>query len=741
MLLRGLLLLQEHAHRLGARREGLVQAFLNSVQAQLAAPSAAPGWQGLQLHAAPHLAMAGTANAGHYRADELASGEHATAPSLFALMASAGGARTLLEPWLASSSRGKTGSSSGGGNCSVPPPPTLPWLPPWSLPTDSPAFMPANSGRDAQRWLTLGSGAGSMSQGSEAEVAAPATPPKQPHGQGWGPGAGALTGAPSDVADPSLSMDISAPASPTAAQPQPAVQPTGGQAELAGDAQRSGPWEAAGEAGVLGAAAAEAQGEASEGLQAWHGAVSEGMLWWQKNLQHGGMANAWTPTGSKSTDGDAVSMHQLRAALLPSLVHQGHKTDRRSVPQQRHNGQTGGQHSVTVNAGCGLAGTAPSAQQQASHQLGWLLEGCSSTGGSPPPIELLLQNSLLPMLSSRIEDINQQLLACMLSDWGLMAELVQMRNFYLLASPAMQAWADWLLSSLLRGKMVEEYQEHELEAALQEAMASCVEGDAPLPPLDCMSVTIDRKRAARARDRQVEAARKTTASFSTAPQPQSSDGGAHPSERKQNHCLAELDGLQLRCQPTFLMSMIGGAHAMDSYGHAMVFLLQIQLAKLALESARQRSWKLMQRHVRQQRSSSVDGKAPAFGVLDVMYNQPAATAGPGRAGSRPGTDGGLGGSSAVLLGRKAEEAMQQEMVNFVTNLHHFVLDRLLLNAWVQLERVSWQAPALNVLHCQDAAQAKTGLHCFKSSEADRRALKPLAGPSYSQEPGRGCDPA
>ena len=38
----------------------------------------------------------------------------------------------------------------------------------------------------------------------------------------------------------------------------------------------------------------------------------------------------------------------------------------------------------------------------------------------------------------KVAEINQVLLRTLLSDWGLMAELTQLRNFYLLASPTMQ---------------------------------------------------------------------------------------------------------------------------------------------------------------------------------------------------------------------------------------------------------------------------------------------------------------
>ena len=40
---------------------------------------------------------------------------------------------------------------------------------------------------------------------------------------------------------------------------------------------------------------------------------------------------------------------------------------------------------------------------------------------------------------------------------------------------------------------------------------------------------------------------------------------SRPTDRRQNHSVAELEGLQLRYQPTWLLTMIGGAEAMDSY--------------------------------------------------------------------------------------------------------------------------------------------------------------------------------
>ena len=141
-----------------------------------------------------------------------------------------------------------------------------------------------------------------------------------------------------------------------------------------------------------------------------------------------------------------------------------------------------------------------------------------------------------------------------------------------------------------------------------------------------------------------------------------------------------------------------------------MFLLQIQLAKTALEQTRQRSWKIFQAQSRTRevvslakmtaaqeapsrppRGSGAAAQAPGdatqtrppiSGVIDIMYKSSAeATAGRHQVG-RAAT-----ALSAAPLGPAEERAIQQEMVNFVLNLHQSVIDRLLLNAWVRLERV------------------------------------------------------
>ena len=140
-----------------------------------------------------------------------------------------------------------------------------------------------------------------------------------------------------------------------------------------------------------------------------------------------------------------------------------------------------------------------------------------------------------------------------------------------------------------------------------------------------------------------------------------------------------------------------------------MFLLQIQLAKLALEGTRQRSWKLFQAQsrtrqvvslttladhpdstgVRARPAAGPAAAAPAaLGVLDIMYRS-VAPAPQGAGGPRaPRTSSSSGTAAAALLGPSEERAVQQEIVNFVNNLHQCVVDRLLLNAWEELERVS-----------------------------------------------------
>ncbi len=66
-----------------------------------------------------------------------------------------------------------------------------------------------------------------------------------------------------------------------------------------------------------------------------------------------------------------------------------------------------------------------------------------------------------------MEDVEQRLLGCILSDWGLASELAQLRGAFLLASPAAQGWAQGVLCDVLRGRRVADMQEASLEAQLQ----------------------------------------------------------------------------------------------------------------------------------------------------------------------------------------------------------------------------------------------------------------------------------
>lgn len=66
--------------------------------------------------------------------------------------------------------------------------------------------------------------------------------------------------------------------------------------------------------------------------------------------------------------------------------------------------------------------------------------------------------------------MEQRLLACLLSNWGLMSELQQLRNLYLLIAPPAQAWAHSLLDEILDGRPLSEMYEYKLELQLQECV-------------------------------------------------------------------------------------------------------------------------------------------------------------------------------------------------------------------------------------------------------------------------------
>ncbi|GAX86552.1 hypothetical protein CEUSTIGMA_g13959.t1 [Chlamydomonas eustigma] len=312
------------------------------------------------------------------------------------------------------------------------------------------------------------------------------------------------------------------------------------------------------------------------------------------------------------------------------------------------------------------------------HQLSWLLEGLTDV--DPPPVDVLLEQCLIPLLKLKVNEINGRLLKSLLSDWGLISELSKLRNFYFMASPTMQAWSASLLTSLLRGRTLEDYLEHELESMLQEAALSSHPDHEALPPLEYVSVVIDYKRVARAREKQVEATRKTAVAAGTS---------VTAPDQRQNHCVAELEGLQLRYQPSWLMTMMGGPRSMDSYCQVQVFLLQIQLAKLALDSTRQRCQKLFQLHSKSHAVISLVTMRGAAGGTNSSYSDGMDVLGVLYGGQEEASRQ-LPKASTARSGKKLDASDErlalQEMMNFVNNLHQAVLDRLLLNSWVQLER-------------------------------------------------------
>ncbi|KAF5842046.1 Spc98 family-domain-containing protein [Dunaliella salina] len=359
--------------------------------------------------------------------------------------------------------------------------------------------------------------------------------------------------------------------------------------------------------------------------------------------------------------------HKLRDALMPSSL--------------------GGPHAQWLRP-----------KDQAHMQLGWLLEEpCLDL----PPLELTLEHCLLGILRQRVEDIGQSLLSCLLSDWGLLAELSALKNLFLMASPAAQTWADRTLSGMLfNGRPLEEHHEYELEVALQEVIAEAGQ-DEDLPSVEAMSIMLDKERV-------VEMRSKAAAAKANDPGSGSSQTHLARSAHCALHSVLELEGLQFRYEPSWLMSMIGGSDSISSYNNALVFLMQIRAARMALEDARVRSWKSWKYQAissspysrastpRSEPAATQPGTAGPLGLahLPSLQRSPLWAASIGRPSLGASSNGGVL-AGAANLNAKEEDLIMQEMSHFVSNLDQFVVDRLLCGAWMQLEQELDQARTLD----------------------------------------------
>eukprot|EP00798_Chlamydomonas_sp_ICE-L_P028434 gene28434-31575_t len=258
------------------------------------------------------------------------------------------------------------------------------------------------------------------------------------------------------------------------------------------------------------------------------------------------------------------------------------------------------------------------------------------------------------------------------------------------------AWAQRILGGLLKGRLLEDFSEYELEVGLQEAFndASLVSDLEPLPPVDSLAVSLDKESIAAGRLKDASAA----ASLAGQPGASSSTTSSRPPHAPRNPSavggwlergVLELAGLQVRYQPTWLLAMIAGEDAIAVYNQALIFLLQIRMAKSGMDKARKRSWNMWQAltisdsktSIKWAKMNSAVQPEPPSTAFVELYGQDAnlaiATA---ASGGREGSGGG------GLFGPRDDDVLVQEMSNFVNNLHQFVMDRLLHSAWPQLEK-------------------------------------------------------
>eukprot|EP00955_Chlamydomonas_euryale_P090671 364561-Chlamydomonas_euryale.AAC.1 len=361
-------------------------------------------------------------------------------------MAAAGEGLSRLEPWLPDSPARRPGV--------LPPVPAVPWLPPWNVPSDA---VSAFAGQ-------VGTGGGHAALSTHTALAAA----QQLEAPAY---CAATDGRPSSAVRSSLAQGLLRLRSGTdfasAGRPMKGRERDGD----GGSGGGGGGSFATALADDVGAAAAPpplapcmppreeepADAESLPRLERWHAGVLEDMRecgWWLRQRAHAAGAEA----RGVGACGPGNGFRALRASLLPSRL--------AWAAQQPPVPPPGG--AAARDASCvGDDGGNACALQAVLSSFGWLLEagpppaprGATAAHAQAyrprplPPVDVLLSSSVVPLLQECVSAINTRLLGRLLSEWGLLAELAQLRNMFLLASPAMQGWASWLLSALLKGKV------------------------------------------------------------------------------------------------------------------------------------------------------------------------------------------------------------------------------------------------------------------------------------------------
>ena len=329
--------------------------------------------------------------------------------------------------------------------------------------------------------------------------------------------------------------------------------------------------------------------------------------------------------------------------------------------------------------------------------LAWLL---TSPPRAAPPVRVLLERALLAPLRARVAGVGRELVAALLGEWGLEAELRALAGAYLLAAPAAAAWADALLEALEAAGGLGALDAGELTARLDEAAAAAAEGGGgdPLPAPGSLVVSIDAAA--------LEAARAAAAAAgggggggggskgSASARPQ------HPPPRGPS--VTELSALRVRHLGSWLLSLVAEPAQLQRYNGALVFLLQLRWARRELDAARLRAAKsrLCSAAMAAMDANERGAAEAAAAARARQLSTPAGIA----AAAALGAAGAAGGSSSTAAAGAAavaaagawlppsgEHLLLLEMGHLVGALQAHVMGRLVDGAWRRLEEVSGAA--------------------------------------------------
>eukprot|EP00210_Caulerpa_lentillifera_P006351 g6067.t1 len=93
----------------------------------------------------------------------------------------------------------------------------------------------------------------------------------------------------------------------------------------------------------------------------------------------------------------------------------------------------------------------------------------------PPPV--VIKQGLLDLIQSRSLEIMKSFISCLLTDLGLMKEIIVLKNVFLIGSPAVNEWTRHFTEKLIDGNLISDLGEYQVILDMQECFALCSIGE------------------------------------------------------------------------------------------------------------------------------------------------------------------------------------------------------------------------------------------------------------------------